>query len=179
MVPTNSNVTRSTTTNYSNVTTSTLQEIFQYSEQTLLSQQVTRSSLSWCVIGLVWFVSCWARKEASKILQSLQHYLWRCIAYCLKVDFCCDSADVDIVATYKKASRSQKVLALNAAVRIEDAIYHKVFDFEERTQEEVTKLPGSRVLGLAKRIKIYKNLIKNTTKAIVRNRTSTVPSMEV
>ena len=86
----------------------------------------------------------------------------RCIAYCLKVDFCCDSADVDIVATYKKASRSQKVLALNAAVRIEDAIYHKVFDFEERTQEEVTKLPGSRVLGLAKRIKIYKNLYKYT-----------------
>ena len=103
------------------------------------------------------------------------------MTHCLEVgDFCCDSADIDLVATYeeKLADNTKKVQAINAAVRIEDAIYHKVFEFKEKRPEEYTKVPGRNFLGMAKHIKEYRTRIKNAKKMDTRILLS-VPLMEV
>ena len=66
------------------------------------------------------------------------------MTHCLEVgDFCCDSADIDLVATYKEKNveNTQKVQAMNAGVRIEDAIFHKMFELLEKRPEELKKCP--------------------------------------
>ena len=94
------------------------------------------------------------------------------LTYCLEVaDFTCDPNDVDIVAAYRKNGVSaEKTQAINAGVRIEDAVYEKLFEFERRTAFDARQTPGRTIGGLSKRIKKYKTEIKEAimTPAISR-----------
>ncbi len=104
------------------------------------------------------------------------------MTHCLDVgDFCCDSVDIDLVATYKEqlVDNAQKVEAINAGVRIEDAIYRKVSEFQKVTRPEgSTKVSGRSFLGMARHIKEYRNRIKTATKESTRLLIN-IPLMEV
>ena len=101
------------------------------------------------------------------------------LTYCLEVaDFTCDPNDVDIVAAYSKNDVSAEITqAINAGVRIEDAVYEKLFEFERRTASDVRQTPGRSIGGFSKRIKKYKNEIKEA-KNDPRN-ISKIPLIEV
>ena len=88
------------------------------------------------------------------------------LTYCLEVvDFTCDPRDVEIVATYRKNDASaEKLQAMQAGVRIEDTVYEKLFEFERRTAADARQTLGRTIGGLSKRIKKYKNEIKDATK---------------
>ena len=149
MVPTNSNVTATTASSNVTISTTAAAPLPQGDDLHWTNGAESESDagkrflnvlLELCDAGLVYP----GKKLKNTAIPASMLVNPSAMTHCLEVgDFCCDSADIDLVATYKEKNveNTQKVQAMNAGVRIEDAIFHKMFELLEKRPEELKKCP--------------------------------------
>ena len=101
------------------------------------------------------------------------------LKHCLEVaDFVCDNADIEKLSTYGDEAvqndNDQRVAVVDAGVRIEDAVFKKLHEFEKFKNR--TKTVGRSFLALSKRLVAYKNEIKTATNDT--RKVGSIPLME-